>query len=153
MPQSWLLKFNHQVVTTTLILFRCIWWYQNYVGYRRSLSKTISMYFLFKPIFKVYVQFDVQLCFLFFYLLVPPTILGCPADRREVTAFDATTTQVFWTEPTASSSLGGNVRVNRSHAPGDMFGFGETTVTYMFTDENSGETSVCTFLVIVSRGG
>ncbi|XP_071839995.1 uncharacterized protein [Apostichopus japonicus] len=84
--------------------------------------------------------------------VVPPDILDCPADRREVTAFDATTTQVFWTEPTASSSLGGNVRVERSHAPGDMFGFGETRVTYRFTDENSGETSVCTFLVIVSRG-
>ncbi|PIK58905.1 hypothetical protein BSL78_04217 [Apostichopus japonicus] len=84
--------------------------------------------------------------------VVPPDILDCPADRREVTAFDATTTQVFWTEPTASSSLGGNVRVERSHAPGDMFGFGETMVTYRFTDENSGETSVCTFLVIVSRG-
>lgn len=89
----------------------------------------------------------------YFYLVVPPDILDCPADRREVTAFDATTTQVFWTEPTASSSLGGNVRVERSHAPGDMFGFGETRVTYRFTDENSGETSVCTFLVIVSRGG
>jgi hypothetical protein len=77
----------------------------------------------------------------------PPVISNCPANQtiNSTAACDQTAT---WIEPTVVQSTCNPVTLVRSHAPGDVFPVGTTTVTYVFT--NAGGSSTCSFNVTVT---
>ncbi len=76
----------------------------------------------------------------------PPTFSNCPSS---VTVNSASGSQaVDWIEPTVSSACL-PVVLTRTNAPGTIFGFGPTTVTYTATDANK-NTSVCSFTITVT---
>jgi hypothetical protein len=77
-----------------------------------------------------------------------PVIGGCPGDITVIADAGATTATASWTEPTALDALSGIAATSASHAPGDSFPAGTTTVTYHFTD-NAGNTTDCSFDVVV----
>ncbi|QQS27588.1 MAG: HYR domain-containing protein [Sphingobacteriales bacterium] len=80
-----------------------------------------------------------------------PVIAGCPGVITVYTgAGDTDCSQnATWTEPTAIDNCMGPVLwATRSHAPGALFGFGSTTVSYVFTDAYS-NSSTCSFTVVV----
>ena len=58
---------------------------------------------------------------------------------------------VSWIEPTATSNSGVVSVLSRSHAPGQFFVIGSTSVTYIFVD-SIGQTAECTFNVGVTEG-
>lgn len=74
-----------------------------------------------------------------------PVVQNCPADILLKTTGDAVV--VSWQEPDATSSCG-TVTTTRSHAPGDAFPAGTTTVTYQFTSQ-AGNTASCSFNILV----
>jgi gliding motility-associated-like protein len=81
----------------------------------------------------------------------PPVITSCPTNIAVQTgAGKLTCNQIAsWVEPTALDNCSGSVTyTTRSHAPGDIFPAGTTTVTYTFTDAKL-NTSTCTFSVTV----
>ena len=77
-----------------------------------------------------------------------PVVSACPSDIAVSNDAGQCSAVVTWTPPTATDNCG-NVLISASHAPGDVFPVGTTTVTYTFTD-NAGNVSVCTFDVLVS---
>ncbi len=77
---------------------------------------------------------------------IAPSIT-CPADINIVAQRDDCDPQVFWDEPIASDNC--SVSVLASHASGDEFPVGSTTVTYTATDQSGNSTS-CSFVVTVS---
>jgi len=86
--------------------------------------------------------------FLYGVDLTPPVFAGCPADFS-VDAWPGDETAVAsWIEPTASDAWSGVASLTRSHAPGDTFPVGTTTVTYAATDL-VGHSSTCRFDVTV----
>lgn len=76
-----------------------------------------------------------------------PVFSDCPADI-EVIAGAACATSVSWTPPTAGDNCDNNVTITESHASGDTFPLGTTTVTYTATDA-AGNATTCTFNVTV----
>ena len=76
-----------------------------------------------------------------------PQVLYCPGDVT--TSTDSDNIAVYWTEPTTS----GNVSVTRSHQPGVNFVLGATLVTYTFTDDVTGNVTLCRFVVTVNNSG
>lgn len=82
-----------------------------------------------------------------------PVISGCPVGPINVsTAAGAVTCEAAatWVEPTATD-CGVPATMARTHAPGDLFPEGTTTVTYTFTDASS-NASTCSFDVVVTDG-
>ena len=78
----------------------------------------------------------------------PPTISGCPSNITQANAIGQCEGTVTWVEPTAVDE-GTVVSFTSSHNPGDVFPVGTTTVTYTATD-NDGNTSTCSFDVIIN---
>jgi len=76
-----------------------------------------------------------------------PTISGTPADITQSTDAGNCTAVVTWTAPTAADNC--SVTLTSSHAPGDAFGVGLTTVTYTATDASSNVVTT-TFSVTVT---
>ena len=60
-------------------------------------------------------------------------------------------TTVTWIEPTATDNSGTVTISSQSHAPGDFFATGVTSVTYVFVDP-SGNGVSCIFSVDVVEG-
>ncbi|PIK42654.1 hypothetical protein BSL78_20506, partial [Apostichopus japonicus] len=80
--------------------------------------------------------------------LVPPGFIGCPVETITASLGPGeTSTEVFWTEPTASEHYA-QVAVSADFNPGHRFPPGQTTVSYIVRDE-FGNTGVCNFLVEV----
>jgi hypothetical protein len=78
-----------------------------------------------------------------------PTISGCPDDITVNADAGVCTAVVSWAEPTATDVCCGSVAwTARSHAPGDTFPQGTTTVTYTFEDDCS-NVATCEFTVTV----
>jgi HYR domain/Secretion system C-terminal sorting domain len=75
-----------------------------------------------------------------------PVINGCPASRTVQT--QGTSAPTTWTAPTATDACA-PVRITGTHTSGVAFPLGITTVLYVATD-NKGNTSSCTFNVIVA---
>ncbi|TXC78816.1 HYR domain-containing protein [Luteibaculum oceani] len=73
--------------------------------------------------------------------------ISCPADISIVAQRDDCDPQIFWEEPVASDNC--SVSVSSSHASGDEFPVGSTTVTYTATDPSGNSTS-CSFVVTVT---
>ena len=76
-----------------------------------------------------------------------PLIDGCPVADINAVADVSCQATVSWTAPTATDNCG-LVTLVSSHEPGDIFPIGTTTVVYTATDE-SGNSSICTFDVVV----
>ncbi|MBT1698108.1 HYR domain-containing protein [Fulvivirgaceae bacterium PWU4] len=76
-----------------------------------------------------------------------PVFAGCPTDMT-VSANALCQAVVTWTAPTATDNCPGTVNVISSHASGNTFALGETTVTYTATDAK-GNTATCSFKVTV----
>jgi hypothetical protein len=79
-----------------------------------------------------------------------PVISNCPTGASATLPQGASTVAVVWTVPTATDNSGGVVTSTSTHNSGDSFGFGNTDVTYTFTDP-SGNEARCTFVVTVSN--
>ena len=81
--------------------------------------------------------------------VLPPVIVGCPADVSVNTGEGATSCSAAasWAPPSAVNNCL-NVTSSATHSPGDVFPAGTTPVTYTFT--NSGGSSTCTFNVTVT---
>ena len=81
-----------------------------------------------------------------------PLVANCPANVTVNTGVGRTTCNqtATWTEPTATDNCSGTLIRSRSHAPGDVFPVGVTTVTYTFADAAGNVSLPCTFTVTVS---
>ncbi|HYC86744.1 MAG TPA: HYR domain-containing protein [Chryseosolibacter sp.] len=78
----------------------------------------------------------------------PPQFSNCPASIT-AEADSACTAVVSWEVPVASDNCSAEVDLQGSHAPGDEFPMGVTTVTYIATD-SAGNEAQCTFTVTVT---
>ncbi len=76
----------------------------------------------------------------------PPTISNCPANIS-INSNANCEGIANWNEPNGHDNCG-TVTLTSSHASGDVFPAGNTTVTYTATD-NCGNTSTCSFIVTV----
>lgn len=76
-----------------------------------------------------------------------PVISGCPVADIILNADAGCQSAATWTAPVASDNCSA-VALTSSHSPGDAFPIGTTQVIYTATDD-FGNTSVCTFNVIV----
>ncbi|XP_072051832.1 uncharacterized protein [Amphiura filiformis] len=75
-----------------------------------------------------------------------PVISNCPDPISLSVPIGTDRYPVTWTEPTAVDNSGQPLRMIRSHAPGNEFGIGESTVTYIFIDD-AGNDAICTFTI------
>ena len=80
---------------------------------------------------------------------VGPSFLNCPTDTTFMN-LDTCGINYTWVEPTILNGCG-DVTVTQTHNPGDFFGPGSTTVTYIATDE-AGEADTCMFVITVPGG-
>ncbi|XP_022087623.1 hyalin-like, partial [Acanthaster planci] len=76
-----------------------------------------------------------------------PNVMNCPADVVNSTMANQSSAFVYWREPSFSDNVGVVSRGN-SHSPGDVFPFGNTTVTYTASDA-AGNVRNCSFIVTV----
>ena len=77
-----------------------------------------------------------------------PVLVGVPSGISQGSDLDSCGAIVTWTLPTSSDNCSGDTLVG-SHAPGDYFALGQTTVTYTATDSVGNDTT-SSFLVIIS---
>lgn len=101
-------------------------------------------------------SFDKHLSFdlMWYYSIVdttPPTVNSCPTDVLINVELGETEGEATWTEPSSTDLSGTDQLVSRSRAPGTPFPLGDTTVTYLYTDD-SGNTATCVFCVTVGTG-
>ncbi len=78
----------------------------------------------------------------------PPEFVACPEDITVNNDPDLCSAVVSWTPPQAWDNCDGYLTPTASHAPGDAFLVGTTTVTYDALD-SCGNSSVCSFDVTV----
>ena len=71
----------------------------------------------------------------------------CPNDIVSPTDAGACGANVFWNPPVTSDNCGAQI-VSQTHEPGDFFGIGTTTVTYIIQDP-AGNMTECSFDVTV----
>ena len=72
----------------------------------------------------------------------------CPNDIVQTADPGQCSKIVRWREPEYFPTCHGAITTTRTHAPGDLFPIGLTTVTYTFTDPK-GNTSSCTFFIMI----
>lgn len=77
-----------------------------------------------------------------------PVISSCPMDINMTVPFGTAPTVVTWTEPSATDNCVVS-SFTSTHASGDMFPEGTTTVTYTAVDEAGNSTSSCSFDVVI----
>ena len=77
-----------------------------------------------------------------------PVISNCLSDITVSISGAGCTETVSWLEPTASANCNVN-EFTSTHASGDVFNLGTTTVTYTATDD-TGNSTTCSFDVIVN---
>ncbi|XP_072014192.1 hyalin-like [Amphiura filiformis] len=82
---------------------------------------------------------------------VPPQCTNTPQDITREVPLGTGGTTVNYNEPIATDDCGPATLQSRSHAPGDFFNTGRTSVTYTFVD-GSGNTVSCAFNVQVNEG-
>ncbi|XP_041473393.1 hyalin-like isoform X2 [Lytechinus variegatus] len=81
---------------------------------------------------------------------VGPTVSSCPSDVTGTVEPGIFTMAATWTPPSATDDVTsqGNIIQIATNDPGDSFGVGTTTVTYVFLDEQ-GNNGTCQFNVVV----
>ncbi|XP_072046222.1 hyalin-like [Amphiura filiformis] len=83
------------------------------------------------------------------YDLTPP-VITCPSDIHLTTETGAPSMPVYWTEPYAFDDNGRVMLVYSSHASGDKFPIGSTTVIYVFAGD-SYNTAQCNFSATITQ--
>lgn len=78
----------------------------------------------------------------------PPALISCANDINLIAANSCTATAT-WTDPTFSDSCDATLSITSSHASGNSFPIGTTTVTVTATDDAGNEVS-CSFDVTVT---
>ena len=81
----------------------------------------------------------------------PPHIYKCPPDKTITVELGEDGSSYSWPQPYARDDSGNVTLVRQTHRPGFVFGFGYTTVTYVFADL-SGNQATCDFVVTVESG-
>lgn len=86
-------------------------------------------------------------------LSVDPTPPVCtpPQDISRTIPLGSGTTSITWTEPRATDNCGQVTLQSRTHEPGDQFGRGTTSVTYVFVD-GSQNAVTCGFSITIIEG-
>jgi len=74
-------------------------------------------------------------------------VVVCPADIVSPTDAGVCGANVFWNPPVTSDNCGAQV-LSQTHEPGDLFGLGTTTVTYVIQDA-AGNMTECSFDITV----
>ncbi|XP_072045208.1 hyalin-like [Amphiura filiformis] len=75
-----------------------------------------------------------------------PQMVYCPSDIVTNVELGSIGTFVNWTEPSATDESGNVTLLVKTHSSGELFGAGESTVTYLFTDP-SNNIAACTFQI------
>ena len=78
---------------------------------------------------------------------IPPTVSSCP-NSTKITSMTSLT-RVNWTEPVFVDNVA-VVEVLRSHAPGQLFAWGDYVISYIAKDAFS-NSATCVFELFVSR--
>ncbi|PIK47309.1 hypothetical protein BSL78_15809 [Apostichopus japonicus] len=95
---------------------------------------------------------NIAICVFYIWIIpvdtTPPTVNSCPTDVLINVELGETEGRATWTEPSSTDLSGTDQLVSRSRAPGTLFPLGDTTVTYLYTDD-SGNTATCVFCVTV----
>ena len=79
-----------------------------------------------------------------------PVIMSCPSDiftNIEI-EFGSAEIPVSWSEPSAVDESGNVTLLVKTNSPGDRFGIGTSTVTYLFADPSNNMAS-CEFKITV----
>ncbi|XP_072172386.1 uncharacterized protein [Diadema setosum] len=79
----------------------------------------------------------------------PPTVT-CTNNIVQTVELGTSSAQVFFTEPSAADISGQVSLLSRTAAPGDSFPVGDTSVTYIFTDNSGNTADPCTFTITVN---
>ncbi|SFT63392.1 gliding motility-associated C-terminal domain-containing protein [Lishizhenia tianjinensis] len=77
-----------------------------------------------------------------------PSVLNCPSDIVVASAYNTCSANVSWIAPTAGDNCSGVSALTSSHAPGNNFPVGVTTVYYYVSDA-AGNQDTCSFTVTV----
>jgi hypothetical protein len=80
---------------------------------------------------------------------IAPTFTSCPAETIEPADDEYLGANVTWTEPTYADNCSG-ATLSSTHASGDFFAVGRTTVEYVVEDA-AGLTDTCRFDVVVTE--
>ena len=81
----------------------------------------------------------------------PPVISNCPSDMSyQINQGEGSQLTISWQEPTATDDSGIPPSVLQTHAPGDVFSAGVTTVTYIFSDQAQNR-ATCEFDIEILR--
>ncbi len=78
----------------------------------------------------------------------PPTFSNCPADSTIIAPTGTCGVNYSWISPVGMDECIANLEVDSTHASGDFFAIGATTVTYTITDLG-GNSTTCEFIVTV----
>ncbi len=78
----------------------------------------------------------------------PPVLSNCPTDTIVYSDAGVCGTNASWLSPSATDICDDQVAISSTHDSGSFFDLGTTTVTYTATDD-AGNTSICSFNVIV----
>ena len=81
----------------------------------------------------------------------PPTVV-CPMNVKIEIELGVNSTMVNFTEPTATDLSGQVNVVSQTHSSGDVFPVGNTSVTFVFSDNAGNIASPCTFIIVVCLG-
>ena len=86
--------------------------------------------------------------FPFFHLdKIPPTVKECPPSKKVISSLSST--RVDWDEPEFEDNVG-VVEVLRSHAPNQLFLWGDYVISYIAKDAFNNSVT-CIFELYVSR--
>ena len=80
-----------------------------------------------------------------------PPVCTPPDDISRTIPLGSGTISLTWTEPRATDNCGQVTLQSRNYEPGDQFGRGTTTVTYVFVDSSQNRVS-CSFTVTIEEG-
>ena len=77
--------------------------------------------------------------------------MNCPSDTFIDIEIGSGDTSVSWLEPSAYDESGNVTLLVKTNSPGDRFGIGTTTVTYLFADPSNNMAS-CDFKITAQSG-
>ena len=80
-----------------------------------------------------------------------PEIINCPSDILTDIEIGSAEVPVNWLEPSAFDESGNVTLLVKTNSPGDRFGIGTSTVTYLFADPSNNIAS-CYFKIVVQGG-
>ena len=88
------------------------------------------------------------ICFNWIVNTRPPQLINCPPCKIKTNKVDSLSYKLTWIEPDAWEPFDNVTLLVKTHAPGDVFPVGSTSVVYFFVD-SSFNLAVCNFTVYV----